>query len=150
MPLKIAEPLIRLTSLDSTEKRILFLRRLAEELKIKDADFVYARAEEFSRLEGQRESYDFAVSRAVARLNVLTELCMPFVKVGGSFLAMKTASDEELKEAGHAIKELGGKIKSYYDYEILGATHRIIIIEKVTATPAKYPRRFANIKKQPL
>ncbi len=150
MPLKIAEPSIELTSLDSTEKRILFLRRLVQELEIDGADCVFARAEELSRQEGYRESFDFAVSRAVARLNVLSELCLPFVKVGGSFLAMKTASDEEIKEAEPAIKQLGGRIKGFYDYEMLGAAHRIVIIEKTSPTPEKYPRRFAKIQKQPL
>lgn len=151
MPLKIAEPSIKLTLLDSTEKRISFLRRLAQELQIDGTDFVFARAEELSIQKNYRESFDIAVSRAVARLNVLSELCLPFVKVGGIFLAMKTASsNEEIKEAERAIKELGGKIKSYYDYEILGAAHRIVVIEKITATPEKYPRRFAKIQKQPI
>jgi 16S rRNA (guanine527-N7)-methyltransferase len=151
LPMKIAEPTIRLTSLDSTEKRILFLRRLVVELDLEGADCVFARAEELSRQKDYRECFDFAVSRAVARLNMLSELCLPFVKVGGSFLAMKTASgDEEIKEAERAIAKLGGKITDYYDYAIMGAAHRIVVISKLSTTPDIYPRRFAKIQKQPL
>ncbi len=151
LPMKIAEPSISLTSLDSTEKRILFLRRLIEKLGLEGIECVFARAEELSRDESRRESFDFAVSRAVARLNVLCELCLPFVKVGGSFLAMKTASaDDEIVEAGRAAAELGAEISGCHDYEILGAVHRIVIIKKLARTPEKYPRRFAKIQKQPL
>lgn len=151
IPMKISEPSIMLTSLDSTEKRIIFLRKLIETLGITGAECVFARAEEISREKTYRESFDFAVSRAVARLNVLAELCLPFVKVGGSFLAMKTASGEdELKEAEKAIAELGGSIESFHDYEILEAQHRVIVIKKISSTPEKYPRRFAKIQKQPL
>lgn len=151
LPLKIAEPSIKLTLLDSTEKRILFLQRLTEDLCLGNVNCVFARAEELSQQGVYRETFDFAVSRAVARLNVLSELCLPFVKVGGRFLAMKTASSiEEIEESERAIGLLGAKIKSYYDYEILGVQHRIVEIEKIAPTAEKYPRRFAKIQKQPL
>ena len=108
-------------------------------------------AEEFA--QQHRESYDFATSRAVAALPVLCELCLPLVKVGGQFLAMKaTDSEEEINSAKAAITLLGGKIRQVVDYTIptTDVTHRIICIEKVAPTPKKYPRRFAQIKKQPL
>ncbi len=151
VPMKIAEPSIRLTAVDSTEKRVAFLQRLFESLNITGAYGVAARAEELANNESYRESFDFAVSRAVARLNVLSELCLPYVKVGGWFLAMKTAAcGEEVDESARAIAELGGQLDGFFDYEIMGAIHRIVRIKKVAHTPAKYPRRFAKIQKQPL
>ncbi len=151
LPVKIAEPSVELTSLDSTEKRILFLRRVVQTLGLEGAECLFARAEELSRTENYRESFDFAVSRAVARLNVLCELCLPFVKVGGCFLAMKTVSSEdEVREAERAAKELGAEIAGFHDYAIPDALHRIVEIKKLAPTPEKYPRRFAKIQKQPL
>lgn len=151
LPMKLAEPSIALTALDSTEKRVLFLRKIYETLEISGAEAIFDRAEELSKEAEHREKYDLAVSRAVARLNVLAELCLPFVRVGGVFLAMKTAStDEEVKEAEEAIKTLGGELGEYFDYEIMGAVHRIVRIKKLRNTPDKYPRRYARIQKQPL
>lgn len=151
VPMKLAEPTIGLCALDSTEKRVVFLQKIYKTLGISGAEAIFARAEELSREAGHRESYDLAVSRAVARLNVLAELCLPFVRVGGSFLAMKTAaSGEEMEEAQRALSLLGGKLGEHFDYEIMGATHRIVRIDKVAPTPEKYPRRFAKILKQPL
>ena len=109
------------------------------------------RAEEFAAKE--RERFDYAVSRAVASLNVLSELCLPLVKVGGRFIAMKSVdSEEEIAEAKSAIKTLGGKIVAVEDYLIptSDVTHRLVVIEKIAPTPGKYPRAFAKIKKQPL
>lgn len=151
VPMKLAEPSISLTALDSTEKRVVFLQKIFNTLEISGALAIFARAEELSREAEHRERYDLAVSRAVARLNVLTELCLPFVKVGGSFLAMKTAaSGEETDEAQAAISLLGGELGEHYNYEIMGARHRIVRINKVAPTPEKYPRRYAKILKQPL
>jgi len=151
VPMKIAQPSIRLAALDSTEKRVLFLQRLYETLGISGAEAIFARAEELAKDPGHREKYDFAVSRAVARLNVLTELCLPYVRIGGSFLAMKTASsDDEVEEAHKAVSELGGRVADFFDYEIMGAVHRVVRIDKVSPTPEKYPRRYAKIQKQPL
>ena len=112
---------------------------------------IHARAEEIPA--GLRQSFDFALSRAVARLNLLCELCLPYVKKGGAFIAMKgSALDEELKEARNCIRILGGKVEKKLDYIIPGTDvkHCALIIRKVSDTPAKYPRRWAQIKKSPL
>ena len=149
LPLKLAEPTISLTLLDAQRKRVDFLRELCGELGT-DVTCVHARAEEAAEL---RESFDFALSRAVARLNVLCELCLPLVKTGGLFIAMKSvSSDEETAEAARAIRLLGGEPERTADYRIPGTdvTHRAILIRKVSPTPAKYPRRFAKIQKEPL
>ncbi len=146
VPLKIGEPSVRLTLLDSLQKRVFWLRETLESMGVQTR-CVAARAEEY----GERERYDIAVSRAVARLNVLAELCLPFVKVGGHFLAMKAAAaEEELSEAQRAVKLLGGELERVWEYEIDGACRRVLIFRKTRPTPAQYPRRFAKIKQQPL
>lgn len=146
VPMKLGEPSVRLTLLDSLQKRVNWLRETLDKLGV-EAACVAARAEEYAA----REQFDIAVSRAVARLNVLAELCLPFVKVGGYFLAMKgAAAEEELKEATHALSVLGGEAERIEAYEIDGALHRVIVVRKVRATPPAYPRRFAKIKQQPL
>lgn len=146
VPLKLGEPSLRLTLLDSLGKRVDWLRQTLDELGV-EAECVHARAEEF----GRRESYDIAVSRAVARLNVLAELCLPFVRVGGCFLAMKgAAAQEELAEAERAVTLLGGQVERVDAYELDGALRRVAVIRKVRRTPNAYPRRFAKIKQQPL
>lgn len=150
LPLKIMESSIRLTLLDSLDKRVKFLADVCAKTGLEDVQCIHARAEEPGEL---RETYDIAVSRAVARLNVLCELCMPYVKPGGLFLAMKgPAVSEELEEAKKAISLLGGKLESVQEYALPGidARHNIVIIRKVSPTPKKYPRRFALIKKSPL
>ena len=151
MPLRIVKEDFSLTLLDSLNKRIDFLKDCCADLGLTDVECVHARAEEFAAQ--RRESYDFAVSRAVANLSVLSELALPLVKVGGQFLAMKSVdSEEEISAAKSAIKTLGGKISSVVDYTSPGTdvTHRVVVIDKVSPTPAKYPRAFAKIKKQPL
>ena len=151
MPLAIALPGVDMTLLDSLNKRIDFLQEVCNALSLQDITCVHARAEEFAA--AHRESYDFAVSRAVAALPVLCELCLPLVKVGGAFLAMKSRhSQEETDQAGRAISLLGGKLERVTDYSIptTDITHRLLTIRKVSPTPKKYPRRFAQIKKQPL
>ena len=146
VPLKLGEPSIRLTLLDSLQKRVNWLRQTLTELGV-EADCIAARAEEY----GAREQFDIAVSRAVARLNVLCELCLPFVRVGGFFLAMKgSAAGEELTEAKRAVSVLGGSVAFCRDYEIDGAPRTVIGIRKEKPTPPQYPRRFAKIKQQPL
>lgn len=150
VPLKIAEPSIRLTLLDSLKKRVDWLSQVLPELGV-EAECVAARAEEYAA--SHREQYDFAVSRAVARLNLLAELCLPYVKVGGAFLAMKSVdSDEELSQAARAIGLLGGKVEKIADYPVPGTdtVHRAVVIRKVKKTPPQYPRRFAKIKQAPL
>ncbi|MBQ9267917.1 MAG: 16S rRNA (guanine(527)-N(7))-methyltransferase RsmG [Oscillospiraceae bacterium] len=150
VPLKIAEPDIHLTLLDSLRKRVDWLAETLPGLGI-EAECVSARAEEY--VAAHRECYDIAVSRAVARLNVLAELCMPFVRPGGVFLAMKSAdSDEEISQAAHAIALLGGRVERLADYPVPGtdAIHRAVVIRKEKPTPRQYPRRFAKIKQSPL
>lgn len=149
IPLKIGAPSMELTLLDSTAKKLEWISgELLPALGL-EAQCLTGRAEEL--IEGRRESYDFAVSRAVARLNMLCELCLPFVKVGGAFLAMKgAAADDEAKEAANAIRLLGGKIERIAEYPIADTMHRVVIIRKLRPTPVKYPRRFAKIKQQPL
>ena len=108
-----------------------------------------ARAEEY--VAQHREQFDIATSRAVARLNILCELCLPYVKVGGKFLALKGAmTHEEVDEAKQAIAVLGGKVAEIREFPIAGAIHRIVVIEKVKSTPRQYPRKFAKIKQSPL
>lgn len=151
LALKIACPDIRLTLLDSLDKRIGFLRETCGLLGFDDVDCIHARAEEAP--EEFRGSFDAAASRAVARLNLLCELCLPLVKTGGIFIAMKGPEcEDELGEARHAIKLLGGELDSVNKYQIPGTdvTHSAVIVRKISDTPKKYPRRWAQIKKQPL
>ena len=148
VPLKIACPRMELTLLDSLGKRMNWLESILPQLGV-EATCVTARAEEF--VAGCRESYDFATSRAVARLNILLELTAPFVKVGGFVLAMKgTAAMEELEEAKKAIKTLGLRLEEVKEFPVDGTAHTVIVLKKVAPTPAKYPRRFAKIKQAPL
>ena len=143
LPLRVLEPSIRLTLLDSLNKRIQFLETVCRELDLPDVACVHARAEEFAA--EHRETFDLAVSRAVAGL--------PLVKPGGKFLAMKSVeSDAELAASQHAIAILGGAVEAVRDYAIPGTDvrHRLIVVEKVKKTPEKYPRMFAKIKKNPL
>ena len=151
MPLQIMEPTAKCTLLDSLGKRINFLQEVCDELSLSHTRCVHARAEEYAR--DHREQFDFATSRAVAALNVLCELALPMVKVGGAFLAMKSVdSDEELRQAKSAIAQLGGSVESVQDYTIHGTdvTHRLVTIRKVKPTPHAFPRAFARIKKNPL
>lgn len=148
VPLAIACPGGRVTLLDSLGKRMAWLGQVLPQLGV-EAECVTARAEE--EAAQRRESYDFAVSRAVARLNVLCELCLPFVKVGGYFLAMKGAAAEaELAEAEKAISLLGGKVEKVREFPMDGTAHVVIQIKKVKPTPAAYPRKFGKIKQKPL
>ena len=148
VPVAIAEPTAKLTLLDSLQKRMNWLREVLPELGVR-AEVVSARAEEY--VAGRREQYDIATSRAVARLNILCELCLPYVKVGGKFLALKGAmTHEEVEQARKAIEVLGGRVAEMAEYPIAGAIHRIVVIEKVRPTPKQYPRKFAKIKQAPL
>ena len=151
LALKIARPEIELVLLDSLDKRIGFLRETCDRLGFDDVSCVHARAEEAPK--AWRGGFDIAVSRAVARLNVLCELCLPLVKTGGLFIAMKGPDHtEELREAKNAIRLLGAEIEAEKDYLIPGTEvrHSAILIRKTAQTPAKYPRRWAQIKKQAL
>lgn len=151
LPLKILEPSIRLTLLDAQRKRVDFLREVCEALGLEDVECVHGRAEEFAR--ERREDFDAAVSRAVASLPVLAELCLPLVKPGGQFLAMKSVdTNEELNAAGRAAGLLGGRLEKPLDYVISGTEipRRLVILTKMGETQKKYPRTFAKIKKYPL
>lgn len=151
VPLAIARPELQVTLLDSLGKRVDFLRETCEMLELKHTVCVHARAEEFAK--DHREQFDTALSRAVAALPVLCELCLPLVRVGGRFLAMKSSHcEEEINSAKGAVRHLGGNIAWIKDYCIptTEVVHRVICIEKIARTPERFPRRFAVIKKQPL
>lgn len=151
MPLRILEPDFDLTLLDSLGKRVEWLKETCDALGLARVSCVHARAEEFAADE--RERFDLATSRAVANLQMLSELCLPLVKVGGQFLAMKSVeSDDEIRSAENAIRKLGGKIVRTEDYIIptSDVKHRLVMIEKIAPTPKGYPRAFAKIKKAPL
>lgn len=136
------------TLLDSLGKRVKWLEEILPALGIQ-ANCVTARAEEAA--PKYRETFDYATSRAVARLNILLELTAPFVKVGGAVLAMKgSAAREELAEAKNAVKKLGLQVENILDFPIDGATHSVIVLRKIAPTPAQYPRRYAKIKQSPL
>ena len=151
MPLHILCPSCELTLLDSLGKRIRFLQGCIDAMNLSDIEAVHARAEEFAAKH--REQYDFAVSRAVAQLNVLAELSLPIVKQGGAFIAMKSKdTDEELERAKKAIRLLGGEIEKIIDYTIphTEITHRLVVIRKKNHTPKQYPRPFRKISASPL
>ena len=148
VPLAIACPEAKVTLLDSLGKRMKWLEQVLPTLGV-DARCDTARAEE--AVASCRESYDFATSRAVARLNILLELTAPYVKVGGAVLAMTgAAAKEELAECAGAIKKLGLKLEAVREFPIDGTAHAVIVLRKVAHTPPQYPRRFAKIKQNPL
>ncbi len=149
VPVKIACPGVKLTLLDSLGKRMNWLsQQILPELGV-EAECLTARAEE--AVADRREGYDFATSRAVARLNILLELTAPYVKVGGAVLAMKgAAAKEELAEAQNAIRKLGLKLEKLQEFPVDGTAHTVIVLRKVSHTPAQYPRRYAKIKQNPL
>ena len=149
--LKILCPEMELTLLDSLDKRVKFLRTVCAELGFEDVRCLHARAEEAPA--ELRQSFDLACSRAVARLNLLSELCLPFVKPGGLFIAMKGPElTEELREAEKGIRLLGGEVERTAEYAVPGAElrHNAVLIRKIADTPGKYPRKWAQMKKQPL
>ena len=148
VPLAIACPEAKVTLLDSLGKRMTWLETVLPSLGVQ-ARCVTARAEEY--VKDCRETYDFATSRAVARLNILLELTAPYVKVGGAVLAMKgTAAREELEEAKNAIRQLGLQLEKVEEFPADGTAHTVIVLRKIKPTPPKYPRRFAKIKQEPL
>lgn len=148
VPLAIACPEAKITLLDSLGKRVKWLEETLPQLDI-EAECVTARAEE--AVAQRRETYDFATSRAVARLNILLELTAPYVRVGGAVLAMKgAAAKEELNECAGAIKKLGLQLEEVREFPVDGASHAVIILRKIAPTPKQYPRRYAKIKQLPL
>lgn len=153
MVLKMLVPSMTVTLLDSLNKRLDWLAEICGELDLQGVRTVHARAEEQALTAGFRDRFDFAAARAVADLRLLCELCLPYVKVGGHFLAMKSAnSGQELENAAHAIRLMGGKVVDVKDYSLPGTeiTHRLIVIEKLAPTLKGYPRRWAKMQKEPL
>lgn len=153
IPLKIVFPHLRLTIVDSLNKRIRFLEHVVDLLELKHVSCVHARAEDAGRKPELRDKFDYAAARAVARLNVLVELCLPFVATGGLFMAMKgMAAADERVEAGFSLAQLNGKLEQTYSFELprqLGERH-IITVRKTGATPRLYPRKAGLPGKQPL
>lgn len=148
VPLAIACPEADVTLLDSLGKRMKWLESVLPQLSVQ-AQCITARAEE--AVAQRREQYDYATSRAVARLNILLELTAPYVKVGGAVLAMKgAAAREELAECKNAIRQLGLKLEEVKEFPIDGTAHAVIILRKIAPTPKQYPRRYAKIKQSPL
>ncbi len=153
LPLKIFRSDLKVTLFDSLNKRILFLQAVAEKLGINDIEFIHSRAEDGGKNKQLREQYDIAVSRAVARLDVLCEWCLPFVAVGGFFVALKGSKySEELNDATGAIQRLGGEIAKIEKIKLPGLddVRAIIYIKKIKKTPAAYPRRPGTAEKKPL
>lgn len=153
IPLKIIFPQLEVTIVDSLNKRIQFLTTLAETLALEGVHFYHDRAETFGQNKQFRESFDFVTARAVARMSVLAELCLPLVKKGGIFIALKASnSDQEMQESQKAITTLGGKIREDYIFELpkeAGERH-ILLIDKKKETPKKFPRKPGTPNKSPL
>ena len=153
LPLKILVPSLEVTLLDSLAKRVDWLNEVSSCLELDGVRAIHARAEEQALVKGYRDSFDFVTARAVADLRLLGEICLPYAKVGGTFLSMKSVgSDEELANAAHAVKFMGGRVRGSEDYTIPGTdvTHRVLFIDKVAPTLKGYPRRWAKIQKDPL
>ncbi len=151
VPCAIVDKTINVDIVDSLNKRIIFLNSLIQKLNLKNVNAYHNRAEDYAK--DKRESYDIVSARAVARLSMLAELCLPLVRVGGVFLAMKSSQyEEELDEAKNAIRTLGGKVIQIkkFDLPLNLGQREVIIIEKVKETPSKYPRTFAKIKNNPI
>ena len=148
VPLKIYRPDLKITLLDSLNKRITFLQLLCEKIGI-DAEFIHGRAEDFSKKSEYREQFNFSCARAVANLALLSELCIPFVKVGGHFISMKGPT-EDISSGLGAVEILGGNVSRETNYKVENEERRIIVIKKIIQTPTKYPRNSSQIKKKPL
>ena len=153
IPLKIAFPEIKITLLDSLNKRINFLKEVSEELGFENIEFIHGRSEDFGRNPQYREKFDLCVSRAVANLATLSELCVPFVKVGGSFVSYKAGDcGEEVKESMKAVEKMGGKITNQLEYVVpTSDLNRVLLkIKKEKATPKSYPRKAGTPAKEPI
>lgn len=147
LPLKLVREDLSFTLLDSLNKRINFLNNTIQTLNLKNIEAMHGRAEDFAKLSDYREKFDITTARAVANLKVLSEYCLPFVKVGGQFIAYKSGNcEEEINEAKQIIFELGGKISKIIDYNIGENSRKLVIIEKTKETPKKYPRPIKQIK----
>ena len=153
VPLKIMTPDLKLCLFDSLQKRIHFLTHLCGELGLDDVEAVHGRAEEFGQISAYREQFDLATARAVAKLPVLAELCLPFVRVGGRFIALKGPElPQELSDCRQALALLGGQLGEVKAISLAGGRYErnLVVIEKVRPTPKKYPRRAGTPQKSPL
>ena len=153
LPLKIAFPNVKVTLLDSLNKRIQFLNHVIEETGLTDIETIHGRAEDFAKKKEYREQFDLCVSRAVANLSTLSEYCLPFVAVNGSFVSYKSGdSEEEIHQAKHAISLLGGKVKNVDKFQLPGTDmgRALVEIKKTKQTPGKYPRKAGLPAKEPL
>ena len=153
VPLKIAFPHLEACLLDSLKKRVNFLEETFDLLKLTDITDVHGRAEEYAKNKAYRESFDLCVSRAVSNLATLSEYCLPYVKVGGSFISYKSGTvQEEAEQAEKAVKILGGKIRDvvYFSLPDSEIQRSLVVIEKVKSTPGKYPRKAGTPLKEPL
>ena len=150
LPLKILRPELKVTLMDATLKKCEFLKTVIKELKLDNCEVICGRAEEYAFDSNFREKYDFAVARAVARLNILCEYVMPFVKVNGEFIAYKGDAEDEIKEAENAVKTLGGKVDKVEKFSLSGAERTFVIIKKERNTPDIFPRKNGVIRKRPL
>ncbi len=151
IPIKIAHPGIKLTLLEATHKKVDFLKHIVSLLNLNAVEIIWGRAEEV--IKDHREAFDIAISRAVAKLNILSELSLPFVKVGGIFIAYKEENvEEEVEEAKRSIKTLGGELKEIKKVKLPGSdiVRSLVIIKKIAPTPSEYPRRTAAMNKKPL
>lgn len=148
--LKIIFPNLKITLVDSLNKRIVFLNYVIETLKLSDIKVIHTRAEEYAL--NNREKYDIVTSRAVAQLNMLSELCLPMVKINGYFIPMKAQVENEIDVSKKAIKTLGGELKDKIIFKLPydAGIRTLIKIKKITKTSVKYPRKFSEIKKKPL
>lgn len=153
VPLKILKPELNVTLMDALEKRLTWLEEVAEDLELDGIETLHGRGEELTHQEMYREKFDIATARAVADLRILAEIVLPFLKVGGRFLAMKSkTSDGEMELAEETIKVLGGVVTEVTDYKIpdMDVEHRVVVVEKVVPSPMEYPRRWAKIKNSPI
>jgi len=153
IPMKIIKPEVNIVLLDSLNKRIKFLNEVIKSLNLKNIKAIHGRAEDFAQEVQYREKFDIAVSRAVANLTVLSEYCIPYVKLGGYFVAMKgPAVEEEIKLSKNAIRMLGGRIEHIEKVQIEGSdlNHNLVIISKIVVTNKKYPRKAGMVTKDPL
>lgn len=153
LALKIAFPELKVTLLDSLNKRISFLNAVIEELGLTGVETIHGRAEDFSKPGKLREKYDLCVSRAVANLSTLSEYCLPYVKVGGRFVAYKPEKlTQEMTEAGRAIQILGGKVEKQVEFQLPGTDiyRNLVVIKKEKFTPGKYPRKAGLPAKEPI
>ena len=153
IPVKIAFPHIKVTLLDSLNKRIKFLNQVVEELDLEDVVTLHGRAEDYAKKEEYREQFDLCASRAVANLSTLSEYCLPFIKKGGCFVSYKSAdSDEEIQQSEKALDILGGKIEKVDKFVLPGSDmgRALVMIKKVKNTPRKYPRKAGVPSKEPL